>query len=165
MSSSWPASPFVPQKALVYWRKNYLVGVARPGALTFDGNNLTCVDNDLSLVFSGNLSTMTAKKGFGIFKVYIGGERVSFLTPVGGAPSPAPSTRLLEYLDTTGPRSPSDGQVETMELLGAGKILGGVAGNASVAAGAIGQAAVVANYARGNKALGAFLTSIGVLNA
>ena len=86
-------------KALAYWRKNYLFGVARPAGLSWDGATLACLDNQLATVFSGPLSSVTVKKGFGIFKVYIDGVRVGFLTPTGSTTAPEPSAALVEFLD------------------------------------------------------------------
>jgi hypothetical protein len=162
MTYSAPSTS-VPNKAMVYWRKNYLFGVARPGALVFDGATLTCIDNELAPVFSAPISSVGAKKGFGIFKLFINGERVSFLTPVGGSPSPAPSAALLNYLNTRAPLSPSGGQAGASGLAGAGRIMGGAAGDAATVAGAFAQVGVVINYAQGMKPLNQFLTAIGAL--
>ncbi|MEO5535414.1 MAG: hypothetical protein ABIR17_09830 [Pseudolysinimonas sp.] len=148
-------------KTLAYWRKNYLFGVARPAALISDGTTLTCLDNALATVFSGPLSSVTVKKGLGIFTVSVDGERVAFLTPSGGSTAPEPSAALLEYLRQTS-ESPSAAGVAVSAAGGVGAVVGGVAGTAlDAVAGAADQVFATANYIKGTKALGAFFTSIG----
>lgn len=130
--------------ALVYYRKNYLAGVARPGALSFDGATLALHANDLSLVWAAPLSEVKVKKGMGILTVSINGAKASILTAIGGATSPSPSAELKRLLESgTGiANAPS---VDAARL----------ASSAS--------AAGVGVYAKGQKSLRDFFTALGVL--
>ena len=160
-------SPAQSQKAFIYYRKNYLFGVARPGALVCDGATVTCYDNDLQQVFSAPIQSVLVKEGFGIFKVHVDGKRVSLLTPVGGNTSPAPSQKLTEFL-----QSPSL-NADNGSLVGsaAGTTAMGTAvsdsspalGAAGVGLGAVGQAVAVADYVQGQKGLREFLQTAGLL--
>lgn len=148
-------------KALVYHRKNYLFGVARPGALVSDGETLACLDNALAPVFRAPLAAVTVKKGFGIFSVFVDGSRVAYLTPVGGDTSPAPSAELLVFLRSAGSDSTVEGAASVAS--GIGEVVGGAAGSAlSVGADVVGTAAAVAGYVSGMKELGAYLDALGV---
>ena len=150
-------------KALGYWRTNYLFGVARPTALSWDGTTLTCLDNALATVFSGPLSSVSVKKGLGIFKVYVDGERVGFVTPTGSTTAPEPSSALLQYLRQPS-ASASAAEVATTAASGAGAVIGGVAGAAlDSVAGAAEQVFATAGYVKGMNELGRFFTSIGAL--
>jgi hypothetical protein len=152
-------------KALTYWRKNYLIGVARPAALSWDGTTLTCVDNALATVFSGPLSSVTVKKGVGIFKVSVDGEHVAFLTPTGSTTASGPSAELLQYLQEPA-AGPSAGEVATSSVGLAGAVVGGVAGAAlGAVSGAAEQVFATASYIQGTKALGKFFTTIGALTS
>lgn len=79
-----------PSAALAYYRKNYLFGVARPGALVFDGTVLGLYGNDLSEIWAASLGQVRVKKGMGTLTVSIDGAKASILTAVGGNTSPAP---------------------------------------------------------------------------
>ena len=150
-------------KALAYWRTNYLFGVARPAGLAWDGATLTCVDNKLATVFSGPLSAVRVKKGFGIFKVYVDGVRVGFLTPTGSTTAPEPSAALLEYLRQSSTAA-SPAEVATSAASGAGAVIGGVAGAAlDAVGGAAEQVFATASYIQGTKALGRYFAAIGAL--
>lgn len=156
VSGSHDPTP-VPPKALAYWRKNYLWGVARPAALVFDGTTFACLDNDLKVVFSGPLSSVTVKKGWGIFSVFVDGQRVAYLTPTGSTTAPEPSRELLQYL-----QSPAGSPTEALgsvASLASGIALGADAGDA------LGQVFATVGYVRGTKALGQYLTHIGALRA
>ena len=152
-------------KVLTYWRKNYLFGVARPAALSWDGTTLMCLDNALAPVFAGPLSSVSVKKGFGIFKVYVDGRRIGFLTPTGSDIAAEPSAALLQYLNQpTATRSAAE--VAGSAADGAGAVIGGVAGSAlGAVAGAAEQVLATVNYVKGTKALGAWLVSIGALES
>lgn len=152
VSGSHDPTP-VPHKALAYWRKNYLFGVARPGALVFDGTTFTCLDNNLAVVFSGPLSSLTVKKGWGIYEVFADGKRISYLTPVGGTPSPEPSPALLQFLQS--PVASAGGPLGSAAALASGVAWGADAGDA------VGQVFATVDYVRGNKALGEYLKFIG----
>jgi len=150
-------------KALAYWRKNYLIGVARPAGLSWDGTTLTCVDNTLATVFSGPLSSVTVKKGVGIFKVSVDGEHVAFLTPTGSTTAAEPSPALLQYLREPS-ASPSAAEVVTSSAGVAGAVIGGAAGaTLDTVGGAAEQVFAIGSYIQGTKALGRFFTSIGAL--
>lgn len=149
-----PAAP----KALVYWRKNYLFGVARPGALICDGTTFACLDNDLATVFSAPLSSVRVTKGFGIFRLFIDGVRASYLTPIGGTPSPEPSAALLHFLQQPLSGSPADA-VDAASAIVSG--LGGAAGQAI--GDVVSSAAVTVSYVTGMKGLESFLRSVGAL--
>jgi hypothetical protein len=70
-------------RAFVYYRENYLMGVARPGALSSDGSHLTLQSNDLQVVWQAPVSDVRVKKGMGILTVSIKGEKASILTAAG----------------------------------------------------------------------------------
>lgn len=144
-----------PPKALAYWRKNYLWGVARPAALVFDGATFACLDNDLKTVFSGPLSSVTVKKGWGIFSVFVDGTRVAYLTPTGSTTAPEPSPALLGYLQ--GPSGSPTEAAGGAAALATGIALGDAVGDA------VGQVFATVGYVRGTKALGEYLTYIGAL--
>lgn len=55
-------------KAFIYYRKNYLFGIARPGALVLSESTVACYDNALQQVFFGPTGTVKAKEGFGVFR-------------------------------------------------------------------------------------------------
>lgn len=132
-------------RALVYYRKNYLAGVARPGALSFDGSTLALHANDLSLVWAAPLSDVRVKKGMGILTLSINGPKASILTAVGGRTSPSPSHELKDLLES--------GQ--------------GIAHAPSVSSAAFASAANVAGvgvYAKGQKSLREFFATLGVLD-
>jgi len=154
VSGSHDTTPF-PLKALTYWRKNYLWGVARPAALVFDGTTFSCLDNDLATVFSGPLSSVTVKKGWGIFSVFVDGERIAYLTPTGSTTAPEPSPALLHFLQQRSTGSPADG-LSAAATLAAGPAMGDVVD-------AVGQVFSTVSYVRGTKALGEYLTDIGAL--
>ena len=150
-------------KALTYWRKNYLIGVARPAGLSWDGTTLTCVDNALATVFSGPLSSVTVKKGVGIFKVSVDGEHVAFLTPTGSTTAAEPSAALLQYLQEPSAQ-PSAAEAVTSSAGVVGAVIGGAAGAALDAVGGAAEGLfATASYIQGTKALGRFFTSIGAL--
>lgn len=132
-------------RAFAYYRTNYLMGVARPGALTFDGSRLTMYANDLSVVWEAPLSDVRVKKGMGILTVSIGGEKASILTAVGGRTSPRPSDQLTALLESgagiAGAPSVSDAQHVSWR------------GMPDVGA-----------YAQGQKALRDFFGALGVLD-
>lgn len=131
--------------ALTYYRKNYLFGVARPGALMYDGVSLSLYANDLSQVWSAPLSAVQVKKGMGILTVKINGSKASILTAVGGTTSPGPSPQLRHFL-TTGEgiaNAPSVNAADIASVMN----LGGVG-----------------VYAKGQKALRNFFSGLGVLN-
>lgn len=87
-----------PAIAHAYYRKNYLFGVARPGAIVFDGTSLSLYDNGVAQVWSAPLSAVQVKKGAGTLTVSINGIKASILTAVGGTISPAPSPQLKALL-------------------------------------------------------------------
>jgi hypothetical protein len=131
--------------ALVYYRKNYLAGIARPGALSFDGTSLTLCANDLSVVWSAPLETIRVKKGMGILTLSIKGTKTAILTAIGGKTSPAPSAQLQGLLES--------GQ--------------GIASAPSVDAAAVASwanAVGVGVYAMGQKALRDYFAGLGVLD-
>jgi hypothetical protein len=150
MNSGTPESLAGHPKALVFWRKNYLMGVARPSALVFDGSTLTCLDNDLAPVFSAAPPSLSMTKGFGIFRVFVDGERIGYLTPVGGDTSPAPSAALQQFLQNT----PTGREGALGTAVSVGSALGG-SDVASILS--------TVTYAQGMKSLSAFLTAVGVL--
>ncbi|KQX75812.1 hypothetical protein ASD10_11885 [Aeromicrobium sp. Root472D3] len=87
-------------RAFVYYRENYLMGVARPGALSSDGSHLTLQSNDLQVVWQAPVGDVRVKKGMGILTVSIKGEKASILTAVGGRTSPRPSDELTALLES-----------------------------------------------------------------
>ncbi|MET0931988.1 MAG: hypothetical protein ABWX74_20905 [Aeromicrobium sp.] len=131
-------------RALVYYRTNYLLGVARPGALSFDGTDLALHANDLSLVWSAPVSTVKVKKGMGILTLSIDGAKTSILTAVGGTPSPSPSPELKALLES-GPGIANAPSVDSAAL----------ASSAS--------AAGIGVYATGQKSLRDYFTALGVM--
>lgn len=58
------------QRKFIYYRKNYLFGIARPGALVFDGTSLSCYDNALQSVFNIPLGSLTVKEGSASLKYF-----------------------------------------------------------------------------------------------
>lgn len=150
-------------KVLAYWRKNYLWGVARPAVLSWDGQTLTCVDNALATVFSAPLSSLRVEKGFGIFKVFVDGSRVAYLTPTGGSTAPEPSVALRQYLQRPADTR-SAGEAGASAASGVGGLVGGVAGaGLDAVAGAAEQVFATAQYVTGMKGLTTYFTSIGAL--
>ena len=148
-------------RALAYYRKNYLFGVARPGALVIDDGSLTCLSNDLSVVFSIPAGLLRIKEGFGIFKIYSGDQRVSVVTPVGATTSPRPSDQLSQFL--TGEigmpgRTTGAGAVAGGVMLG--NALGGAFGAAGAAGGVVGEAAMIKRYVSGQRELRAWLEQV-----
>jgi hypothetical protein len=131
-------------RALVYYRKNYLAGVARPGALSSDGTTLTLHANDLSVVWAAALSSVTVKKGMGILTVSIDGAKTSILTAIGGRTSPSPSAQLKGLLES-----------------GSGLADQPSVDSASWASSA--HAAGIGVYAKGQKSLREYFTSLGVM--
>jgi hypothetical protein len=150
MNSGTPESLAAQPKALVFWRTNYLMGVARPSALVFDGSTVTCLDNELAPVFSAAPPSLTMTKGFGIFRVFVDGERIGYLTPVGGSTSPAPSAALQQFLAQT--------PTGTEGALGTAVSVGSAIGGSDVA-----DILSTITYAQGMKSLSAYLTAVGVL--
>ena len=130
--------------ALVYYRKNYLVGVARPGALSFDGATLALYANDLTPVWSAPLADVSVKKGMGILTVSIGGAKTSILTAIGGKTSPSPSRELQGWLES------SKGLIDAPSV------------NAAAVASWVGVSGVGV-YASGQKSLREFFTALGVM--
>ena len=130
--------------ALVYYRKNYLVGVARPGALSFDGSILTLHANDLTTVWSAPLTDISVKKGMGILTVSINGAKTSILTAIGGKTSPSPSRELQGWLES------SKGLIDAPSV------------NAAAVASWVGVSGVGV-YASGQKSLREFFTALGVM--
>lgn len=129
--------------ALTYYRKNYLLGVARPGAISYDGSSLTLYANDLTQVWSAPLSAVRVKKGMGILTVSINGAKTSILTAVGGNTSPPPSPQLRQFLENGHgiPNAPSANAIASaVSLAGAGV------------------------YAKGQKALREFFSQLGVVD-
>ena len=156
------------QKAFIYYRKNYLFGVARPGALVCDGVNVTCYDNDLQQVFSAPAQSVTVKEGFGIFKVHVDGKKVSLLTPVGGNTSPNPSQKLTEFLQSSSLDASDNGSLvgssaATSTMGTAVADSSPALGAAGVGLGAVGQAVAVVDYVQGQKGLREFLQAAGLL--
>lgn len=131
-------------RALAYYRTNYLMGVARPGALSFDGTTLVLQANDLSVVWSAPLSAVKVKKGMGILTVSINGDKASILTAVGSGTAAAPSTELKALLESgagleEAPSVDAATRASSMNRLG------------------------VAAYAQGQKALRGFFETLGVM--
>lgn len=131
-------------RALVYYRQNYLLGVARPGALHFDGTNLTLHANDLSIVWTEPLSAIKVKKGMGILTVSINGDRAGILTAIGGRTSPSPSAELKNLLES-GNGVANAPSVDSVELASVVNVAG------------------VGIYAKGQKSLRAFFEALGVM--
>ena len=130
--------------ALVFYRKNYLAGIARPGALLFDGTKLTLCDNDLNPVWSAPLDVVQVKKGMGILTVSLKGEKASILTAIGSGTSPSPSDRLTAFLESG---TNIDGAPSVDEAWRASSF------------GRVG----IATYAVGQKALREYFIALGVL--
>lgn len=130
--------------ALVYYRKNYLAGIARPGAMSFDGTDLTLRANDLSVVWAAPLDVVTVKKGMGILTLSLKGDKTAILTAIGGKTSPSPSRELTGFLESNRPidNAPSVDAARWASWSNAGGI--GV-------------------YAQGQKALRDYFTSLGVM--
>ncbi|MEO6110076.1 MAG: hypothetical protein ABIP50_03655 [Candidatus Saccharimonadales bacterium] len=156
MSSNTIPTKSTPQKYLGYWRKNYLFGIARPGALYFDGTNFTCYDNKLQSVFSAPLKSVTIKKGAGVFNVLIDGVQTSILTYRGGGISPTPSKQLLAFME----QSTSGAYKNDLPIIATG-----VSTLVSPVLGAAVDVVAIADYVKGQKTLGQFLQSIGLLPA
>lgn len=133
-----------PSAALAYYRKNYLFGVARPGALVFDGTVLGLYGNDLSEIWAASLGQVRVKKGMGTLTVSIDGAKASILTAVGGNTSPSPSRELTGFLQGHQgiPGAPS---VNAAFIASNVNVLG------------------VGTYAKGQKALREFFGQLGVL--
>jgi hypothetical protein len=131
-------------RAFAYYRTNYLFGVARPGAITFDGARLALRSNDLGVVWEAPLAEVRVTKGMGILTVSVSGQKASILTAVGGRTSPSPSaglTRLLE--EGTGlPDAPPIERAQHVSFRGMPD---------------------VGAYAQGQKALRELFASLGVL--
>ena len=132
-------------RAFVYYRENYLMGVARPGALSSDGSHLTLQSNDLQVVWQAPVSDVRVKKGMGILTVSIKGEKASILTAVGGRTSPRPSGELTALLES------GQGIADAPSVKDAQYV--SWRGMPSVGA-----------YAQGQKALRAMFDSLGVLD-
>ncbi len=133
-----------PALALAYYRERYLFGVARPGALVFDGTDLALYANDLSLVWRSALDSVSVKKGTGILTLSIDGKKASILTAVGSGSSPSISPELKHLLES--------GE--------------GIPNAPSVAATSVASSANLAGigvYARGQKALRSFFEGLGVM--
>lgn len=159
-----------PQKAFIYYRKNYLFGIARPGVLVYDNSVLTCYDNDLQPVFSEPIQSIRVKEGLGIFKVFVAGKRISIITPIGSGASPQPSEQLTQFLQTFSTSAAAAGGVLAGSV-GAAQIANAVsptvpmASAAGVGLGVAGEVAAIAMYAKGQQGVREFLQSIGVINA
>jgi hypothetical protein len=156
------------QKAFVYYRKNYLLGVARPGALVYDGVTLNCYGNDLQQIFSVPVQSVTIKEGFGIFKVIVDGAQISILTPVGGGISPSPSEQLNRFLQTSSSLAAASGGIATGSV-GAAEIGNAVSsaapviGAVGVGIGVVGQAVAIATYIKGQDGLREFFRRSGFI--
>jgi hypothetical protein len=157
-----------PQKAFIYYRKNYLFGIARPGALVCDGTNVIVYDNKLQQVFSVPVQSVTIKEGKGIFKVFQNGKRISLLTPVGGGTSPDPSQELKDFMQSSS-LDTSNGVL--VAGAAAATVMGSAVsgsspalGAAGVGLGVAGEAIAVAGYIKGQKGLREFLQGVGILN-
>lgn len=132
-------------RALAYYRTNYLMGVARPGALTYDGSKLALYANDLSLVWDAPASDVRVKKGMGILTVSIQGKKASILTAIGSRASPMASAELKALLES-----------------GAG--IAGTPPVRQAERGSYSPAPPVFAYAQGQKALREFFASLGVMD-
>lgn len=141
-----------PRKAFVFYRKNYLFGVARPGALVYDGATLACYGNELQPIFNEPVASVTVKEGFGIFKIFVNGKRISILTPVGGETSPVPSEQLGKYLEAPIQTQQAGANVPIVDALSAG-------------AAVVGQVAVVTNYVKGQQGLREFFKATGFIKS
>jgi hypothetical protein len=131
--------------ALVYHRKNYLLGVARPGALSFDGTDLTLLANDLSVVWKAPLRDVRVKKGMGILAVSIAGTKTAILTAIGGSTSPSPSPELQHALES-------------------GTAIANTTSADAAAFASSARLAGIAVYASGQKSLCDYFTALGVLD-
>lgn len=131
-------------RALAYYRTNYLLGVARPGALSFDGATLLLQANDLSVVWSAPVSSVRVKKGMGILTVSINGDKASILTAVGSGTAAAPSAELKALLE-------SGAGLENAPSVDAARRASSV------------NRPGIATYAQGQKALREFFQTLGVM--
>ncbi|GAA3645759.1 hypothetical protein [Microbacterium marinilacus] len=154
--------PDFPQRALVYWYKRPVLAIARPGALTYDGRSITCVDNEFDPVFGAPLAMVTVKRRFGVFQVCVDGRHVSYLSPIRGLLSPAPSERLLRSLDITMRRSSRGRLVEARGRRHAGRIRNRSAGDESVFSGPFSWTDAATDYVLGVQRLGRLFSEIGV---